>query len=110
MAIHARMLQHGRFIFAKSICGSGGVLLKAGVRRSLSFSYICAGARNGAGSSTGNVVDDTYRLLFGKCVFRFYQTFSDGSARSDACADAFAVENTRKRLSESGIIGQCDVA
>ena len=110
MAIHARMLQHGRFVFAKSICGSGGVLLKAGVRRSLSFSYICAGARNGAGSSTGNVVDDTYRLLFGKCVLRFNQTFSDGSARSDACADAFAVEDTRNRLSESGIIGQCDVA
>ena len=85
------MLQHGRFIFAESIGSGGFVLLKASVGCSLSLSHIGARARGGTGPSTRDVVDDSYRLFFGKLVLGLDQELSDRAARPYASADAFGV-------------------
>ena len=67
------------------------MLLEACSGCAFGFAHIGARAGGGTGPSTRDVVDDSYRLFFGKLVLGLDQELSDRAARPYASADAFGV-------------------
>ena len=71
------------------------MLLKSCSSCSFRFSHIGARARCRVGTCTWNMVDKANSVFFLDFVFGFDKDFAQGASRSDRCANAFGVEESR---------------
>ena len=76
VVVFAGMLQHGRFVFAEIVAGSGGVLLESGCSGPLCFADISAWAGYGVVACAWYMVHVAVCFLFAQLIFGMDECFS----------------------------------